>query len=466
MTKVPHKIRMHLWNPEVHTQWGKERLYFWCLHFKPTFDQDAIFTALKRVFAEKKILSYALYEATGQWDFFLRLWLPTLVTPDDLEQALQEVLGPHHLNSQDRFRVSEIAQHWVWSNENGHQVRIAKEALSRPLEDHEIANINNGGDGLSKHQEKGLIASCRPSKGIKFIIVVSSEERQINSQPDLRRAIADRLKSVLANSQHILEKSLYIGEGLGQFLLLGRVQHRHFEAIYNELVSPINQPEVRNFFKIRTYTYIVVRSPSYPGYFQDQLATSSEITSADDAAIEEYLSRSEDEKLEFKGSAWTDIKQWIVKDEFIRNEQIFNEGVLRAIVSMLNSAGGKIVIGVLEKQKFKWKEALEKLSDSPSFGDNIIFGINREYGKKDWDWYHLRLQDLISQRILPTPRAWVSIKRAEFREKDLCIISIRKPSDFWFYLKDDARFWVREGASSRELPGPEADIYKQASPRR
>lgn len=64
-------------------------------------------TALSR----QNITAYVGYEVLGHFDLLLRVWLPTSVQPDDLDQALyNELLGADYLAS-DFFEARNVAWH-------------------------------------------------------------------------------------------------------------------------------------------------------------------------------------------------------------------------------------------------------------------------------------------------------------------------------------------------------------------
>jgi predicted HTH transcriptional regulator len=147
------------------------------------------------------------------------------------------------------------------------------------------------------------------------------------------------------------------------------------------------------------------------------------------------------------------------------NEKVLNEGVLKAVVGELNGKGGKVIVGVLEAERFRAPEAQPRLKALPRAGDYAVCGVNEEYGKEGWDHYQRRLQDAINTKTVPSPQIWVSIKRDEYQGRDVCVISVRPPIADWFYLKADGSFFVRHGNETRSLSGPEADNYRRNNAR-
>lgn len=78
-----------LWHHRCHEVWAQEELSFWRLYFAPTYNHREIVTRIKTVLMDCKILSYAIYELTGEIDLLLRLWIPPSVTQLSFENALK-----------------------------------------------------------------------------------------------------------------------------------------------------------------------------------------------------------------------------------------------------------------------------------------------------------------------------------------------------------------------------------------
>ena len=250
--------------------------------------------------------------------------------------------------------------------------------------------------------------------------------------------------------------------------MMGTIASQNFQRI-DEIISQVNDVGVQEFFQVRTYTHIVVNAAGRELPLQDRLPLSAEL--AEEEVIESYLTQDESEKLEFKGSAFVDIKPWALGGQKLTaSEKCTNEGVLKAVVGLLNSKGGKVVVGVLEARQFERAEGevAELLKGFPHYGRYIVPGVNLDYGTHDADWFQLRLQDIIKTRIQPTPSSWVSVRLHGFQGRDVCIISVSKVmSEDWFYLqyKESSVFYVRRGNSTEPLSGPQADEYKRSDPR-
>ena len=427
----------YIWHPRVHEEWAKEQLYFWRLHFSSAYEPRSIAGILIRLFKAQNVLSYAVYEAAGMWDFFVRVWLPTSVNVDQFEQAIVSKLERLNLNTVDKFRVTKTLLHWAWTDKQDLFQTPNANALARPLSDADIEKINHSKISdmdVEKLRRDWLIAPCAPTIGIKFISMLTEPQTLMPSReaPD---AIAVQLREILKRASGIQDQSLYQGEGSAQFLVAGRVAYEDFDLIYNDLVKKVYESHLDKFLQNRMYTHIVVRSAMDAGFFDDRLATSEEVEDPASHPIEYFLAKQEGEELEFKGSAFLNVKRWVHDGTTSFDNKIALEGVLRAITGMLNTRGGVVIIGVLEKDKFKDKTSKDKLGIFPEYGENILFGLELDYRGKNWDAYQLRLLNLINAHIDPFAKPWVGLKQAEFEGREFALFHVREPSEDWFYLK-------------------------------
>lgn len=170
-----------------------------------------------------------------------------------------------------------------------------------------------------------------------------------------------------------------------------------------------------------------------------------------------YLDQEEGEKLEFKGTLSLNLNVWFrVTGKKMEDDKMINE-TLATIVAFLNTNGGEIIIGVLEKSRFD-DVYEEKLSDCQVVNDKIIFGINNEYNKREWEGFHSRLLSLIEARIGGDviDKGEVKINKLKYEDKDLCLIEVYPSDNNQHYLNND-KFFVRRGNMTQLLQGK--DIY-------
>jgi len=171
-----------------------------------------------------------------------------------------------------------------------------------------------------------------------------------------------------------------------------------------------------------------------------------------------YLDKDESETLEFKGSLLLDLNRHLLGDgELVENPSLLDEGALKTIVAFLNTKGGDLLVGVLELARFE-KIYEDKLSDCPSYKDKIVFGIENEYKKDEWDGYLQRLISYIETRISPDvlDADLVTISKLSHNSKDLCLISVQT-ADAKQYLQN--KFYIRRGNKTVLLEGADVDRY-------
>jgi len=175
--------------------------------------------------------------------------------------------------------------------------------------------------------------------------------------------------------------------------------------------------------------------------------------------LEYYLEKEESKNLEFKGSLYVNLNRYLLGDGKLEKEEgILKEGVLKTIVAFLNTNGGDIVVGVLEKNKFENADE-EKISDCTEYKNKIVFGIDIEYSKDEWDGYLQYLTNLIEKRISGEiiDSELVEIKQLKYKNKDICLINV-SPSDNKQFL-DGKEFYIRRENRTILLEGPEIDRY-------
>lgn len=179
-----------------------------------------------------------------------------------------------------------------------------------------------------------------------------------------------------------------------------------------------------------------------------------------------FISKEEDVDLEFKGSIEININRYIAKDgdgKFERDDAVLFEA-MEAITAFLNTGGGKLVIGILEENRFGKDVINEKFVGYPIVQKKIIFGIDKEMGEGGWDAFKLKVGDLIESRITPDvlKSRLIEIKKNDYKGKTLCIIDVRK-SGFKCFLKEgkDKKFPIRTGNKTLILRADEIDQYWQ-----
>ena len=177
--------------------------------------------------------------------------------------------------------------------------------------------------------------------------------------------------------------------------------------------------------------------------------------------LNEIIKVDESQFQEVKGSFSLDINRLLKGDgKIIKEDRLAKEGVLKSIVGFLNSKGGYILIGALEKERYKNSDL--KAHRYKETKNRYILGIG--YENENTDNYELKIRDMIASNIAKDIGELIEISFPIFEDITLCLIKVNAPKQNWYYL-DDNKFYVREGNRTIELQGTTADIYKNRNKR-
>jgi len=462
----------YVWHHELHEKWGGERLYFWRLAFFPTYDREKITCAIRKVMRGdgegdgEAVTSYAVYETLGLYDLVLRVWLPVSRSFHDFQDELWQELRAHQLQVIDIFTVGDVARHWPWvKGPAGAMLRPDEAMKSEPMTIEELTRGNEAAKGLNavvaeNYVKRHILAPCPRHDGIKFIIVVTATAQLTTMAA--RNALRDGLLDILTKASLRVAGSLYEGSGFGQFLILGGVDHDGFGYITTDVIEPIIASELGAHHGARPYTYVCTGT-SNPFEFEDVMPI-PEAAARRSPSVEALLKEPESLTLEVKASAFVNVDRWLNGDKVLETDDtIFEKGVAKAVIGMLNAEGGEVVVGAIEKRKYPDAD----LSNLPRIGDYACVGLDLEYGlvAADWDTYALRLADKLNSAIEPPPTGLISIVRGRVNDKDLAVLRVGATSGSWFYLKTDPRLYVRTGNATHVVSGPTADFYRAAKGR-
>jgi hypothetical protein len=460
----------YIWNHRAHQRWADEDLSFWRLAFFPRYVQSSVLETIERVTSQHKVHSYAVYETLGLFDIFIRAWLPRQ-SLEKFEEAMNTALQGEYLQLLESFTVTRILRHHVWDNGGGRLREPDPSVLQSPLRDADIAGVNSGSLGsrrVADLEADNLIAPLKPQDGIKFFTIITSPvySTTFGARTRLEHDLLDLLRE-----SEIREPSLYEGSGFGRFVVMGKAPSDNFFAI-PQLATAINELGIYESFTARPYTHVCAR--------KSMLLCTEEIpTSASHSAIDidDLLSSPESHELEVKASLRVDWARWLTpppEQALISNDDVANEGVIKAIVGMLNADGGTIVLGAIERSRIFGKHRAEDhplLRDFDRVGDYIVVGVDDEerFRSKSWDGFQLQLQDLIASRIEPSPAGLINVAEERVGNRTLCILSVQPSATTWYYRllgKNQAvKFYVRENGRTVAFAGSEADNYKRARPR-
>ncbi|HEX5374582.1 MAG TPA: hypothetical protein VFW48_00320 [Solirubrobacterales bacterium] len=392
------------------------------------------------------------------------------------------------------FRVLDTYRHWPWRDrQNGSYDVLQPEPLavdagplSRDLiilneasEDVPAAGRNGNGNAspsalvnrkelsalLTQYEgEKLLIRPTYRNKGIKFAVLVTSQR----GNPDQVEAITTEISGIIDKACRrgsLNEASLYFGQGLetGRYLILARVPYTQYHDVSEHLLVPINK--LMGIVATRTFTYgiatvsfvarreiLPVEEPDTPLVPEDPM---------------EMLAEEESQTLEVKGSGLTNLDRWIKHGGKHADDERTVVQLARAIVSLLNSAGGVVLLGGLEESKYpKEEDEHGRLGDYADIrlGNYLCLGIDREMKRRGgWDSYVRHLRKKLLKRIGGGSDFWIgpfekrTVITPDGQTRTLLAIPVGQP-DEWFWLDKDA-FIVRRGPESKRLKGKEMTDY-------
>lgn len=265
-----------IWNPSLHRELVREDLHFLKLAFGPVFPRDEILNALPSSLAKQKIRSYAIYETTGVWDFFVRAWIPHDILVEQVIKEISATLpGAVTVTDWQSGTVTDILKHWVWE-QDGHRWCYHSDEFNKNdavlrsrLDAESISKTNHknlSDDSYQELRRLGLVSRMSPTSGIKFIIEIPTVGTLESAQ-----GFAKTVLDIVNGANEIKEKSCYALNGFAAFLIIGRVSERKFQRVHDQLLNAINRAGLSNLLRARTRTHIVIHSPSEPGYYQDHL---------------------------------------------------------------------------------------------------------------------------------------------------------------------------------------------------
>lgn len=453
------------WHPDVHKEWTGRDLYFWFFAFSTVYSPDDVVHALRDVFQELKVTSYGLLELLGSFDLLARLYVEPS-REDAVASALEDRLQPLGLIRSMSFHVGAVLRDWVWEAADDTTVRRPDpNAVREHLPAAELAILNSAQgaagprDLIDHYTHLGLLTTASHSYGIGLVVLIGTGDAPANRT---RRLVGRRVAGVLDRARDfVIEYSLYEGRGGQRELLLiqCRVEHDGFHRLSRELIEPLRQ--VVTLAAATVVAFPVVSADFV--IFQDLLALDAPASQDARALLEGDESRA----IEVKGSLFAPLDPWLRSGAEL--EEVSNyplKGVLKAIVGLLNSGGGSVIIGAVEHARYSGAtSAAARLDSYPRVGRYSIVGLlDPSYRISGWDTWSRRLRDLIAGRIDPNPGVLVQIRAERLMDQNICVIDVHDPGEDAFYLKtasDRATFYARQGTEVVPLIGSRIDAHRK-----
>lgn len=491
---------LFLWHNSVHEEWADEQLVFFFFAWEPRYSRTTACTDIQALVEEFDIRAYQIYEVTAPYDVVVRAWVPGRVRLPQLKKRLEKA-NDHGRRTAHVLAVTAIVHHWIWAPKRrgpiGEMDRPSEEELvtGRPARERDHLNeiMTAATTDLRKldrltqklirdYGEANLIRRPLFRDGIRFMVLikVTQDNRDVDN-------LERRLVEVLDRSAGVIrDPSLYrLDDYNHPYLIFGHVAERpgQFHAINDRVVSQIN--DLVGVGSARTYTSF------FP--MKGFLGITDHLRGANDAMapephIEELLQQAEGQRLEIKATAFTDVDQWIkgsgpamrsprpVVDP--KNHAI--NSLMRAIASLLNSDGGHIVIGAVEKSTYANFARFNELPSADRAGTHRIYGLESVNGLQSdilpagsLDQFLRTLREIIEYRFSPVPSTqWLRIRPATLAGRTMCVIDVQVPDEFFDVRVADKRtkqldekFIVRVEAKGTELKGPARAKHERVTSR-
>jgi hypothetical protein len=445
----------YFWHPKLHEEWAGESLHYYRISFVQRLDKNAIVKALSAILQKYGVTSYSWNETYGTIDIVLRIWLRPDRRPELFHNKLRDDMGAYKIDCHfgDSFHVEKIYYHWRWQD------------ITVPPIDHELVEHVN--DGRKTASVKRALAD-------HFVKVYNGRDGRIhfyigipggNNSTDIQEVIPPRILRRYQHHPQVKHLSIYLGTGGGYKILVeADVAETDYRAIAN-VSSFLN--ELGCLYGAKTETHLVT-GPSKTSFFiVDHLAVPRErLRQVDLRSYGDYGTMPENNELEKKATIFTDFRQYLATGKKQRDPHYLKEGPLKALVGMLHSVGGEIVIGLLEDKKIP-PQGKSRLENCEKIGDFYVTGIEAEENYRSWDEYELQLRQAIDNIIKPglAGTGLYHLNQIPAGGVSLAVITVLPAlSSEWYNIEE--KFYVRDGNRTKPIPASELRRYQGYRERR
>jgi hypothetical protein len=464
----------YLWHHRLHERVANETLAFFFMAIDPHYNREHTKRGVKQALARLGVLSYTLWEVIGEHDVVLQAWLPPRLDIPKLQEELAA-----GLIGRIAFRVDMLTMtverflcHGMWEDQPDLDEHVTRSVDSRHY------TVLNGparvpGAAISRYKAAGLIRTVPKYNTIKFFIRITNPQVPMNEydHDQLVELAKDGIREAGVEDPVLMRVR---GDG-GMYLLSGRVAPKGFESIPFLTDHFLHQRGVLEHLRCRTTTHI---SALYgPVDRREQLLPEeldSPVTGGIGAEwLPSMLLRPEDDRLEFKSAAFTDVDQKVGRDlkrpPRTREQQV--DVIAKAVCGILNAAGGYVVIGVAELAHYSIEELEAVYGPTPCVGGRAVIGVAAEYpDATGWDNYQRQLAAKLVRRMSPGAAAWLKYHPVAVEDHTVCVIEVRRPSK-WFFMRENLSgtkievFYGRTGGETRPFWGQDMTDFQDAHPR-
>lgn len=434
------------WHPLVHVHWARERLSFWRLVFA-NYDRGVVVERLHAALADAGVSSWSMQEVLGDYDVFIRVWDPQRQV--DVENVLLDAF-PDTLLVVARFEVDEMI--------GAPSPQPPPALLEGGVSAREVRTINEGladHDLMLRYVDRALIVPRVPTDGAGVVVTLGGPHLAVSRFA--RDEQAQRLLAIVDRSC-LQNRALYRGVGFATFLIEGHVAYSDFGAIGHLLA------EIRD--AVRPWQYRVaasIASTAAPIARQEMIPVSP--GPAKSESIVELLHQEEGLLLEVKACALRQPPELVrFRESDVAVERPMTQNLIRTITGFLNSSGGILLLGAIERLSH---DTDNHMTDLPRVGPWIVCGVDHEL-EHGWEEFVTRLKEVCRNMIEPDPLRFLHFSKEGVEGRTVCAIEVDLP-DEWFYERSSprarAKFWVRQGQRTLHLTGVDADSLRASSPR-
>lgn len=455
---------IYLWHPRIHSVIRNEKLIYALAAFDPVYKRDRVVPEVKQALGDMGIRSYSLWELIGDHDMMIQAWVPVALSLTDFQTKIDE------FTSVDvdimPMVVDNFIDHWMWED-----IDLAKAEADISSEDY--SDLNEGvvpWTRIKRYLDSGYIHAVPSTSKLKFFVRVTNPNRPIKNH--LEHLIRDNAARLFAQP-HFSNGVVMKVSGFASYLITGRLLSSAFPAIGTEFQPTFADSGVLEALRCRTVTHLSALHGTIARAEQLLPLAAPDVTlepSGED--LKSWLIEGESDYLEFKASAFTDIDHKVGRKSNPRNRSEQVHEIARAVVGMLNAAGGTVIIGVAELDKYTAEQLRGPYPGAVEAREHVIIGVDAEFPRGGWDAYQRALaRDLRKAIDGEAIDGWVKYQHLEYEGRSICIIRVRRPPTFYYVINKDkngsatAEFFGRMGGETRRLIGRQMDEFKEAHPR-
>lgn len=459
-----HSRPIYLWHPEIHSVIRHEKLVYALAAFDPVYKRDRVVIEVERALTDLGIRSYSLWELIGDHDIMIQAWTPAALSMNAFQARIAEFTS---VNAEIvPMVVDSFIHHWMW-----HEIDLPKAEAEISSEDY--ADLNQGvvpATRLRRYLDSGYIHVVPNSNRLKFFVRITNPNRPITKV--LESQIRDNARELFGKS-HFSNEVVMKVSGFASYLITGRLLGSRFPAIATEFQPTFADSGVLEALRCRTITHLsALHVPVGRAEQLLPLAAPNVTREPSDQDLKSWLTEGETDYLEFKASVFTDIDHKVGRKKNnprSRSDQVHE--IAKAVVGMLNAAGGTIVIGVAELDKYTADLLLGPYPGAAAVKDYMIIGVDAEFPRGGWDAYQRSLARELRKAIDGEIDGWVKYQHLMYEGRTVCIITVRRPPTFYYVNSKDrngavtVEFFGRMGGETRRLLGRQMDEFKEAHPR-